>query len=171
MWGAAEARGRRAFGTGIHGRVGCWLRVCLGGGYFPGNGGLVGYGYEGLGPRFRGDDGGVTGVTEVPCWTRYGVGEGYFPGNDGLVGYGDGGLGPRFRGDDGGVAGVTEGWRERQVGLLATRRRGCWPRGGLACWPRDGLGCWRRVCLEMGYFHGNDGFGFDKCWDSFSMGG
>ena len=91
--------------------------------YFHGNYGLVGGGDEGLGPRFRGDDGGVgdarfvqrTGVfsemTEGCGWSRVRMEVGYFHVNYGLVGGGDEGLGPRFRGDDG------EAFREDDGGV------------------------------------------------------
>ena len=61
---------------------------------------LVGDGDGGLGPRCRGDDGGV-GMTG---WLRE---------MTVLVGDGDGGLGPRCRGDDGLVAGMMGrgGWQ------------------------------------------------------------
>ena len=70
---------------------------------------LVGCGDEGLGPRFRGDDGGGAVVGgEVAGMTRGCAGG--FAIERGLVGCGYGGLGPRFRGDDGGGAvEITEG--------------------------------------------------------------
>ena len=109
-------------GCGGDGGMAGWgllARYVYGSGCFRGTYGLVGYGDEGLGPRFRGDDGwGCGGDGGMAGWgllARYVYGSGCFRGTYGLVGYGDEGLGPRFRGDDEEARGDDGGWDDGLV--------------------------------------------------------